>query len=66
MLNLNQLLITVQQSISKVIKPTPKPQQRPSLTRYSLDQPMTLEEVSDEYFYVLLLNNLPPSPRQRR
>jgi hypothetical protein len=66
MLNLNQLLITVQQSISKVIKPTPQQQQRQSLTRYSLDQPMTLEEVSDEYFCVLLLNNLPPSPRQRR
>jgi hypothetical protein len=61
-LNLNQLLIKAQQRINKVIKPIP-PQQL--LTRGSFDQPVTLE-VSDEYFYALLLNNLPPNSRHRR
>ena len=58
-LNSNQLLVTIQQSINKVIKPTSR--QR-LLTRSSLEQPVTL----DEYVYALLLNNLPPSSRHRR
>ena len=62
-INLNQLLITVQQSINKVIKPTPRRQLL--TTRGSLDQHVILE-VSDEYFYALLLNNLPPSSQHRR
>ena len=61
-LNLNQLLIKTPQRINKVIKPTP---QRQLLTRSSIDQLVTLD-VNDEYFYTLLLNNLPPSSRHRR
>ena len=61
-LNLNQLLIKTQQRINRVIKPTPK---RRLLTRASIDQLVTLE-VSNEYSYALLLNNLPPTFRHRK
>jgi hypothetical protein len=61
-LNLNQLLIKTQQHINKVIKPIPK---RQLLTRAS-NQLVTLEVNNDEYFYALLLNNLPPTYRHRK
>ena len=62
-LNLNQLLITIQQNMSKAIKATLR---RQVLNRGPLEEQPVTFIVSDEYVYAWLLNNLPPRSRHRR